>query len=569
MNRIKIFLYPLLIALVALSSCQQERSASELEAGERVSVSLSVDVPCYAPMRTAMQQANIDENVISSLHLLVFNEAGLMVDHARATNITKTGDGKYSFTANIRPQREKCVIHFVANRNNISGASLLGKKESDALLSNLVTMQQVIDTKTIPMWARMEYNKIEANADLGEIKLLRSMAKFTLVVNPSSKLSDVSYTLCKSYECGTVAPFDPSKEQYAEAFRVEGRMPTVPRETFAEDLGWYNPNDPIYGFERHNKSANPISCLIIRAKYNGASDYSYYKLDFVNTNNRVERYDLIRNYWYKMTIKEAFAPGAATREAALAGVAINNQALSEELQAYPSFYNGKGLLQVEQNNFLFTQSERTLTFQAQYTPQGTNTPQNSKLRIIDVRHTTPDPAITDKNQVSIDSSGKVTAHLQTPLSGKKRISEIIIGVDGDPDLMRVVRVEVREPYNYSRFSVNGSIATNNQATLSFNKPQKSDLTFEITLPEDFERLPMQLRFFTEHFYPTATQTTVGAFVFGIKDGKSCYTTTVSAIPADRKLVCTFLSNKEACAETIEVVSVDKLFHTQRVVIQNY
>lgn len=353
MTRTKIFLYPLLLlAFVALTACQQEqRTAPVDQDGERVSVSFSVDVPCYAPMRT-LQQEGIDENKIDRLELLVFNEEGLMADYALATNLTKAGEGNYTFTAQLKPQSSPCVIHFVANCDyggSDSGRQYLGRKESDVLLSNLVTMAEVIRTKTIPMWARCKYNEVQENSNLGEIKLLRSMVKFTLEKD-TPKLTDVYYTLCNSYDCGTVAPFKRiAMPDLDGAFSLVDRVPTIPRETFLPngDLGWYISGEPVYGFERKNKMANPISCLVLRAKYNGATEDSYYKIDFVKSDNRLERYDLLRNYWYRVVIKDALAAGAPTLEEAVAGPAVNNLALSEELQAYPSYSDGKGRLEVE------------------------------------------------------------------------------------------------------------------------------------------------------------------------------------------------------------------------------
>ena len=146
MTRTKIFIYSLLLlAIMVLPACQQEqRTAPVGQDGERVSVSLSVDVPHYAPMR-AMQEG-IDENKIDRLELLVFNEEGLMADYALAKDLTKQNDGKYTFTARLKPQSAPCVIHFVANRNyggRDSGRQYLGRKESDVLLSDLVTMAEV------------------------------------------------------------------------------------------------------------------------------------------------------------------------------------------------------------------------------------------------------------------------------------------------------------------------------------------------------------------------------------------------------------------------------------------
>lgn len=582
MTRTKIFLYSLLLlAIMVLPACQQEqRTAPVGQDGERVTVSLSVDVPHYAPMR-AMQEG-IDENKIDRLELLVFNGEGLMADYALAKDLTKQNDGKYTFTAQLKPQSSPCVIHFVANRNyggSDSGRQYLGRKESDVLLSDLVTMTEVSQKKSIPMWARYKYNEVQENSNLGEIQLLRSMAKFTLESH-TTKLADVSYTLCNSYDCGTVAPFKRAAlPDFDEAFSVDNRVPTVPRESFLANgdagLGWYASGASIYGFERRNKAAKPISCLVIRAKYDGAADYSYYKLDFVKSANRLERYDLLRNYWYKVTINDALATGAPSLDEALAGPAVNNLALSEELQAYPSYSDGKGRLEVEASSYILIHGEGTLTFKANYYPKGSATAQNDKLQIVAVRNETNYPAITDDSQVTITPAGVITATLQPVQPGERRISDIIVGVTRDPDLMRIVRVEVREPYSYELFQVNGQSAVSNTVTATVNK-QQGALSFVITLPEDFraQQLPMRLRFFTEHFYPDVTTEngSMGKFSFGLAkndpnpEGRSCYTTIISTLPADRTLRCTFLSNKSACAETIEVVSLENLFDTQHIIV---
>lgn len=583
MTRTKIFLYSLLlVAFMALSACQQEqRTAPVDQDGERVTVSLSVDVPHYAPMR-AVHQEGINENEIKTLELLVFNTEGLMADYALAKDLTKQNDGKYTFTARLKPQSSPCVIHFVANRNyggSDSGRQYLGRKESDVLLSDLVAMTEVNQAKSIPMWARYKYNEVQENSNLGEIQLLRSMAKFTLESH-TTKLANVSYTLCNSYDCGTVAPFKRAAlPNLDEAFSIVDRVPTIPRETLLANgdagLGWYSDGTPVYGFERRNKAAKPISCLVIRANYDGATDYSYYKLDFVKSANRLERYDLLRNYWYKVTINDALAAGAPSLDEALAGPAVNNLALSEELQAYPSYSDGKGRLEVEASSYILIHGEGTLTFKANYYPEGSATAQNDKLQIVAVRNETNYSAITDDSQVSITPAGVIMATLQPVQPGERRISDIIVGVTGDPDLMRIVRVEVRDPYSYELFAVNGQPAVGNAVTANVHG-QKGALSFVITLPEDFraQQLPMRLRFFTEHFYPDVTKEDgrMGKFSFGLaKDGanpvgRPCYTTIISTLPADRTLRCTFLSNKSACAETIEVVSLEHLFDTQHVIV---
>lgn len=535
-------------------------------------------------MRALLQQG-LDENKITSLELLVFDSKGLMVDYALATDLSKGSDGRYTFSARIKPHRQDCIIHYVANRHQSGWVSpwskCYGLKESDVLLSDIVTMEEVMEQKTIPMWARVRYDKIEAGQNLGEVKLLRSMAKFVLE-NQSSKLTDITYTIYFSPNRGTVAPFDPTDvdvntTNFDNAFRLDNRIPTEPKlwSEWVEDenSAWHQSGEAVYGFERHNKRPDPNRyhpCLIVRARYDGSGSYSYYKLDFVTGENRLERYDLLRNYLYKLTILDARAPGAGTVGLAAYGPAANNIAISEELQPFPSYSDGKGHLELETTNYIFTQGEESFTFPVNYFPNNSSTPQNDKLRIIGVRN--PNQAIKgDKSSISIDASGRVTVLLNKPIRHRKLSSDIIVGVEGNPDLMRVVRVFVREPYSYDQFKANGITASDNRASVQISHQQGTLLTFEITIPDDFgdNRLPTHLRFFTEHFYPEATQSDpyVGSFAWGRKDGRTCYTMTLSQLPySDKKVSCTFRSNKGASAETIKVVSVEKLFHTQYITI---
>lgn len=590
MKRVYITLGVLLTAVVAiLTGCQRDRA--ELQGGmegDRVPVSLSIDVPYNADLREA--QDGIDENKVSSLELLIFDKKGLMIDYARAIELrpvtTSGGEARYSFKALVKPQQEECVIHFVANRNyggNDAAAHLIGRTESNVLFSQMVQMSEVITTKQIPMWARVTYPNIVANQRLGKIRLIRSMAKVTLALEGDavSKLQDVSYRLFNSYKEGSVAPFDATKlgtsNDYAAAFGNADQLPTVVTEQPWVSADRYASDKPIYLFERDNKSLGGASAgvaqpafVIIQARYNGNATPTYYKLEFVDSDNRILSYDILRNYHYQIIISDVLAGGYATEQEAIDGPALNNLAISEHLQPYPSFFDRNGRLEVARTNYLFTGEDQSFTFQANFYPDNGNTQtENGKLRVLGVRN--PNKAIAgSKDQITIDAEGKVTVPLNQPTSDGELVSDIILGVEGHPSLMRVIRVKVRKPYIYKEFSANG-VKTNrqtHQAQITVPRQQQTPVKFKFTLPDDFDKrlLPIRLRFFTEHFYPDVQHTDpdMGRFSFGIKDGRSCYTIIVSRLEGDRTLECTFLSNKSACAETIEVVSVDNLFNTQKI-----
>lgn len=540
-----------MLSVLLLGACTMRHASPSSHDSERIAVRFGVDVPNFTPMRVV----GLDENAIGSLELWVFDRDGHFLERAIATNITPDG-GKYTFEAMMTPAPDGCIIHFVANKS-FSGDPLnfIGRDEAEVLFA----VSGNSEGGKMTMWARKEFTTpIAENTDLGEVQLIRNMVKFGLVVN-SPKLQEVTYALYRTWDKGSIAPFNPDKLA-TNPFDTNDMVPTEPAGVAYADYSsnWLSADGSAfhYGYERKNKDAAEIACLIIKAKYDGDTSYSYYKIDFVNTDK--VRYDLIRNHFFKVTINDVRQRGYASVNAALAGTAANNLALSEQIQMYPTFSDGKGQLDVERTFFVFVNNEPSFTFRADYIPDVINNPTvkaNERITL-----TSTGDAIN--GTPTHDSNGTITVPLRSiPADGSSLTSDLVLGVNDNVELKRLVRIVVRPQFDFAHFKMNNEETLSKQVTAAQNTP----LTFEVTLPEEFSArlLPMTFRVFTEHFYPSNHE----GFTFGYKNG-TFYAIEVSSIPADRKLTWHFKSNKGASAESIKIECVEQYFRTVTATVTN-
>ncbi len=550
----KKLLYLLLIPLLALS-CTREQEPVQ---GESVQVRFSLDQSDFSSLRQRGY-----EDLINSLELWVFDEQGLFVEKAKEVVYNPSA---MSFTAKISKSEAPRIIHFVTNYTLANEANWVGHDEKELVPSLTVETND----SHLYMWSRKKYSQIVGNDNLGEIAVRRNMAKFALSVT-THKLTDVTYTLRNTYDKGTLAPFDPAETDREQTFKKD--YVTEPGGvSFANNKVYQSIDNFFYGFERKNSiiaAGENISCLIVKAKYDGSSNFSYYKIDFVDKEDKTKRYDIIRNHFYKVTINDVRKPGYATEAEALAGAAANNLALSEELQMYPSFSDGKGRLEVDKTYLAFTANQTTGTLQVKYYPEsGSTQTANDRITI-----SSSGDAVAS---ASSNNNGTITLNLNTAPTSGSYTSDVIVGVNDNPDLKRLVRILVRKPYLYTPFlvktentsgtSIVTSTASNNVANCQVYSAQGKKLTVEMTLSEDFSErlLPTTFRFKTDHFYPSGGQ----GMIFGNEDSHPYYEYKVATMPSDRKIVLEFKSNKAASAGDIIVTSRFGYFYQQTIHVTN-
>lgn len=521
---------------------------------EKVTVRFGVDVPNF----TTSRAVGIDENKINSLELWVFDKDGHFLERAKAENVTKTSENLYTYTfeAKMTPAPDGCVIHFVANKSLGEDAKVLtltGKNESDVLFS----VDGTSDGKLMTMWGRHTYDKVEKDTNLGNVEVLRNMVKFGLEITSeaTNKLKDVTYALYRTMDKGSIAPFDPTDKQFTEGFITEpaGTSFYQPK----EGVDWKTPGEFHYGYERKNADAEQIACLIIKGTYQSDSKPSYYKIDFVDAKDKTKRYDLTRNHFYKVTINDVLERGYSTVAEALSGLSANNKALSEEIQSFPTFSDGKGKLEVDKTLYVIVdENTKEFTFNVKYFPDYNKV--DTKNQDITVSVIEGGNAVTEATA----SNGTITVKLNNfPTGGVTYAkSDLVLGVKGQNDLKRLVRVVLRTPYDYTTFTANESTDLTN---VQVKKQQNSDLRINMTLPDDefIKRLlPLRFRVYTENFYPVGGQ----GFQFGRKGNKTFYEVQANSTTLDYN----FKSNKSNSAETIKVECVEGYFKEKNVQITN-
>lgn len=552
----KKLLYILLLPLLILS-CVKEQNMSV--PGDEAVVRFSLDQSDFSSLRSRSY-----EDLIQTLELWVFDEQGLFVEKAKEVQYNPFAN---SFTAKVSKSMSPRIIHFIVNYTLANEANWVGHDEKEMVPSLSVGTQPTY----LHMWARKRYEKIEGNDNLQTITVRRNMAKFSLAMN-TAKLTEVEYSLYNTFDKGTLAPFDPSETNPDLAFKKD--FVTEPAGADFDNQKGFKPVGPenfFYGFERKNSvivAGEQISCLIIKGKYQGSNAFSYYKIDFVHQDDKTKRYDIIRNHFYKVTINDVFKAGFPTIEAALSGAAANNIALSEELQMYPSFSDGKGKIEVDHTYLAFTDGQTTGTIKAAYYPNVGNVTQQNNLITV----TYSGDAVTG----ATNNNGTISLSLAATPSSGSCTSDIIVGAQDNPDLKRLVRVVVRKPYVYNPFAVRTQkgagdafteyTATSNAVSCQVHKTQDKALNIVMNIPADFNPalLPTTFRIKTNNFYPSGGQ----GLIFGNEAEKPFYDYILTAIPTDRKVELMFKSNKSASAETITVSSRSKYFHTQRITVAN-
>lgn len=522
----KKLLYILLLPLLLLS-CTAERNEPTDQATEiRGEIAMSE----FPALRGALVGK---ENAVERLELWVFDEDGYFLERATASISVSNN----SFSATVTSSAVARTIHFVANYTLENPEAWVGRNQKEMIPSLSVEDTQ----ETIRMWATKTYPSIGVGQDLGTITLLRNMAKFGLSVSSpeNSKLYDVSYGLFNSMSKGTLAPFNPSTGEFTEGVVTEPAGTTL---VATSESAFQQPGGFFYGFERLNAALNnasdQITCLIVKAKYNSTSAaYTYYKIDLVDANK--VRYDVIRNHFYKMHIAQAKAPGKSSVEAALAGAAANNVALSGEMQTFPSFSDGTGLLTVDHTFMAFINNESQGEIKASYTPAGSSETSNGLIRVIRVEGDAVASATHNGN-------GTIALQIKPKPSSGTLTSDVIIGIEGNPDLRRIVKVVVRNAYEYESFTANNIAMPGNVQVAA---TQGAALQIKAKLPEIFNAglLPITFKVFTENFYPSA-----GGMLYGIEGGQSVYKYIVTSIPTNREIVLDFKSNKAASAGVITV-----------------
>lgn len=437
-----------LFSLLLLFSCTKERLDTQNPNGEgNVNVRFTVDVP----EAQAIETRAVNENLISNLNLLVFDENGRFISRHQAS---LSGN---NYTVTLPQSSNKRIVHFVGNYDwsAFNDAAWVAKDEGEVIAP--------LQSTGLVFWQRIVLNGgISAAAFSAQpVALIRNMAKFSLVNQAGSGLTNVKFALFNTASTGSVAPFNTQNRAFELVITEPAGVTFTGSATF--DVA------DIYTFERKNSTVTTDpTYVIIQGVYAGAT--CYYKIDIIDLNKNM--YDIQRNVWFSIVVQSVTMAGYSTVNAAKSSPASNNISASVLLQSYPTISDGSYVLSVDKTVISFTQNGQTLNANASYkTVAGIS--QNSSIVVTLVQ----DPNFPVVNgAVSYNTvTGSLTAAINdVPANGVARIATIKIeaGV-----LSRTIRLMLHAPFTFTNISVTPSVLANTlgaSVVLKFTVPAEAD-----------------------------------------------------------------------------------------------
>lgn len=437
----------LYILVLLLFSCTKESLDNETPNKDgSVAVQFKIDTPEAQLVGTRA----INENLISDLRLLIFDENGRFISRHQATlngNI---------YTATLPQSNNKRIIHFIANYNwsSFNDAASVTKDEGEIIAP--------LQSTGLIFWQRTVLNSgINASVFASPVSLIRNMAKFTLVNQPTSGLTNAKFALFNQASAGSVAPFNTTNRAFESVV-------TEPAGVTFTTAGTFDVAD-IYTFERKNSTVttNP-TYVIVQGTYAGST--YYYKIDIIDDNKNM--YDIQRNVWFNVVIQSVTMAGYSTLAAAQSAPASNNISASVLLQSYPTISDGSYVLSVDKTAVSFTTNGQTLHANATYkTVAGVS--QNSSI-VVTLVQDNNFPVVNGAVTYDV-TTGNLTANINnTPANGVAYTATIKIeaGV-----LSRTIKLMLHAPFTFANISVTPSVVSNvleSPATLKFTIPAEAE-----------------------------------------------------------------------------------------------
>ena len=392
-------LYPLLMLLAILlpTSCSTEEDFMDVPTSDSEKVQLNIDLTLAGTTNAESRGFGDNVTTFNFLHVALFEKIsdGNYYLKGGIRQATKN-DGAWS--VEIPTTGNDCHLHFIANYEGLTGSF----NEEGQLIGLLEANGENHDV----YWNYVSLDGIGGNnqTELSlTVPLLRNYVQVKIDNTNSNfgSLSDVKYLLYNVPTKGTVAAYGTSVEgkfPHFEKFNNNGTYQKddngqyvlksyteLTREGYAgnepydngsligkntsdylnNNDNWISKDNPFYMYERSNKEASKKTCMLIRGKYNGASDYTYYKLHFVyndaSTQSKVY-YNLLRNFIYTMKINEVNGEGYSTPEEALSQPACNNISGDAVAANYTNISNGSKQLLVSSTYMMFTNTNKAYLY---------------------------------------------------------------------------------------------------------------------------------------------------------------------------------------------------------------
>jgi len=477
------------VVLLAFTGCVQDNILQPdppTQAGDEVAVRFSVNIPEYKTVTTRATGG------VNDLILLVFDEQGKFIYSRSATLASQTETGG-TFTVMMQPTTQKRTIHFISNYvfpDNFHDQST-GKTEQEVITA--------LESSHLLFWNRTVLaGGISETPNPGQfnggqaIELLRNQAKIS-VVSTEPKFEMQGFALYKVPDKGTAAPFDASEQAFTIGSVTQAAGASLSGEPAPLDFT----SDEKYLFERVHKSNTDYTAVIVKGLYketpSSPGELCYYKIDLLDKSlTPAVRYDIERNYHYKVTVNKVNMVGVDGISSAVNGAAANNVVLDASLDKFPMISDGKEKMEIEKTVVLFTEPGKPLSVQTNYWPDITADPEhidNSGMTLYVEGETS-----IFGTQPAISASGLITATIANTLPVTLVEASIVVSKG---NMSRKLRVVATPPFTFDP-----KINNANPGTVGAGQDAVANLTF--TIPADFPEglFPFDVKIYTQGLYYT-------------------------------------------------------------------
>lgn len=493
-----------LVAILALGSCiREELPSGDIARGDTFDLKFSVVVP---EMHTATRAMGAEE--IKKLHLYIFDENGYLSQAKEATLLGEDTSNTYEDTvaSNFRVEevyesKLKRTVHIIANLPNNASNSFGSEQE---LINSMYTTDG-----SEAFWQRIVFDEgLDADTKITNVPLVRNYAQVTVVSEVGEGvLKNISFVLANTPDRGTVAPYIVSEQTYAEyPINVTDPTTTTAYETISAtgyighepgglslqnttftgtgDSGATFNANPKYLYERTHVDKDKQlltekpTFAIIKGQFGGSDSFTYYKVDFVDTDSNYM--NILRNFEYRIVIKGVESAGYDNAADAAVKAASNNIDLAVETRDLTSITNGTGALYVSATQIVHNDPTKPIELKYRYIPDikdkgtVTNNPktQDNGPVVITLAEADDEHAVVKSMTVeSADVEGWRTIKFTTNALGTSAKSQDVYIKAGG--MTRIVQLILTESPDLTAFGV---------AQPKVGNVAQSDVDVVITLP---------------------------------------------------------------------------------------
>lgn len=419
----------ILLSLVLAVSCTDDiiEPSGELD-GNKVLIDLSVQIHDPSVATKALAQ----KPTLRNLMVAVFDASGYLLEYTFATEIDLATENStlYAYKVAVTQSDEPRIIHFIGNapeklRFGVEETVLaditssIGENPDDGIYWCRREVPQISGTQsggamlldeggTSPNYqadeqTRAYFSNVGLIRNFSQIQLVSGTGDFTLekyyvVGTPKEGLASaynystgqfVNYykdiTISGNAETGYTVNYGEAKkfaEIIAEGYDANV-LPTAQKFTLAEsaiEKNWISEGASAYVYECEKPlKAEDAVYIIAYGEYSDGKNY-YYKIDLRDENGY---FPIIRNFMYKINIKEVTRAGYETIEKAATSAGSGDISTSLETKSLAYISDGEASLEVEYiEKYIVTPGDVTLEYEFLDNVQNNNPGEPEKMWIV-------------------------------------------------------------------------------------------------------------------------------------------------------------------------------------------